>query len=89
MGKYFYGFVFLCGMIFLILSVLVSTIAKEVTTISFKDIDAFAVKMQNTANEFAQNLNKALASINVQSVELNDVLESAGDHPPCRSDKPG
>lgn len=68
------------GMIFLILSVLVSTIAKEVTTISFKDIDAFAVKMQNTANEFAQNLNKALASINVQSVELNDVLESAGDY---------
>ncbi len=68
------------GMIFLVLSVLVSTIAKEVTTISFKDIDTFAVKIQNTANEFAENLNKGLASMNVQSVELNDVLESIGDY---------
>ena len=65
-------------LIFILTSLIVSTVAKEVTTVKIKDIDMAADRAEKTINSFADTINNALEKLNVPSVKVNDIIDSAG-----------
>ncbi|MCI6638943.1 MAG: AI-2E family transporter [Bilifractor sp.] len=65
--------------IFVVLSLVVSTITSQLSVISMDSFDTIAVGFVNNLNELARNIESVLHKLNISSVQINDIVNQAGN----------